>query len=334
MLRDVKQAHVKPLLSTCQVTTELTPLITLDIGTGDFESATRNAAGSVTLTKHVARRRAGIIIGTPGLPAANGAYFSYETDPATTTLTGLVTNAAGSGVDQTMDILCLDYQSLTTDRYPSLKTLYATSNANRMIAFKLFSDGTLGVGGRSIVNYSKTSTGNYSVSFRNAFKRTPLVFAMTISNAQTCVNVRSKTAETATFRTMNSGETAADNGFYCLVVGSDSRDDVCRLNNVVGIEERRPRVEACRVVAAGTVSVGSGDVTVVKNGTGDYSVTYTKAFSREPVAIATAKASSRCTIHSSSTTTFTRVLVWNATGSAADDDFCLMTVGFDDATEF
>jgi carbon monoxide dehydrogenase subunit G len=119
-----------------------------------------------------------------------------------------------------------------------------------------------------------------------------------------------------------------------VVYGDDSKDENWGMSRLVEVPQIKPRMECFRISGSGAASIalGSTDATLVDNGTGDYSLTWTKAFAREPVVIVTAKAG-RAQVHSTATTTAARVLSFNAAGSATDDDINVLVIGYDYVTE-
>ena len=111
--------------------------------------------------------------------------------------------------------------------------------------------------------------------------------------------------------------------------------------------QRETRVEFLRLIPANIatgsaardldgVEEGTYQVTVNKEGTGDYSITFDSPFVRKPVVVATAlHASSKlfCTVKSNSTTAC-RIIVHSDAGTATDPtEIHVMLAGFDTADQ-
>ena len=68
-----------------------------------------------------------------------------------------------------------------------------------------------------------------------------------------------------------------------------------------------------------TLSIGSQDGTITDNGVGDYTVTFARAFEREPVVMATPMENGRmCNIFTVSASSV-RLKSWQADGTTAED---------------
>lgn len=328
MLRTIQHPHIRPIVTAGQITTVVTPSISVDIGGYDFSAPTRNSAGKATLTKGVASIRPGIVVGSVGASIADGGFFTYDTDPSTASLVGEALGASGSGDDGTFDFLCLDYLNSQTDRAIPFQSLPSSSLGMRWLLFRVAAAGTLVAGSTSASIAVASSV--YTLTFRNAFARTPLVFPMAIGAAQKACRVTAKSASAVSIATFSAAEAAEDNDFYCLVVGWDRTADVGGARMAIQCPQRKPRLEAFRVTGSGTaaIALGSTDATLVDNGTGDYSLTWTKAFLRAPIVIASGKAG-RVQAATAASTTAANIVTFGATGSAADDDFCALVLGFD-----
>lgn len=103
----------------------------------------------------------------------------------------------------------------------------------------------------------------------------------------------------------------------------------------VKTSQRLPRLLALKVAGATpAISVGGLDATLVKNATGDYSLTLAKPFARVPVVVAVAEtASSYCEVAAASATVV-QILVKNpSTLAAKDATIHVMVMGFDSADQ-
>jgi hypothetical protein len=101
--------------------------------------------------------------------------------------------------------------------------------------------------------------------------------------------------------------------------------------------QRAPRQIHVHIDGTGSVSVviGSKDVSLVKNATGDYSVTILKPFARAAVAVASPiTAGSLIEVASVSSSVVSILAKKRSDGTAVDTDFYLIVQGFDAADEY
>lgn len=305
----------------------------MDIGPGDYSAAASASTGKFSLTRSNPPIRAGIVIGSVGASIANGGYFTYDTDPASGSIVGEFLGAAGSGDDGTGDYLAIDYRNEFTDRVAPLQSLRASTHGMRWVVARITSAGVADIGSAHFSSISKASS-VYTLTFRNAFARTPLVFCTPIAALQKSYRVTAKTASSVDISTFDASEAAEDNSFYFVAVGWDRKDDSWGMEKAVQIGYRKPRIECFRIDGTGTanLALGSTDAALVDNGTGDYSLTWTTPFLRAPIVLTIAKAD-RAQLASAASTTAANIVTFNATGSAADDEACVLVIGADCADE-
>lgn len=96
--------------------------------------------------------------------------------------------------------------------------------------------------------------------------------------------------------------------------------------------QRQPRQLAFKVDGTGTASIliGAKDATLTDNGTGDYTLTFAKPFSRLPIVVASAiTAGAYCEV-AAATASAVQILVKQPSDmSAKDADFFVIVQGFD-----
>ena len=101
--------------------------------------------------------------------------------------------------------------------------------------------------------------------------------------------------------------------------------------------QRKERILSLEVDGTGTaaINIGSKLATLVDNGTGDYSLTFTRAFARQPIASATPLTDvTQCRIKAISTTVI-NIECTNADATTPTDcDFHLIVIGWDTADEY
>lgn len=99
--------------------------------------------------------------------------------------------------------------------------------------------------------------------------------------------------------------------------------------------QRAPRLLAFRVTGTGTavIDLGGTDATLTDNGTGDYTLTFAKAFSRVPVVSVIAVSATGDVLCSLGTVSATAVQIkcWDGTDgtTAKDAVFHAIVVGYD-----
>ena len=140
----------------------------------------------------------------------------------------------------------------------------------------------------------------------------------------------------------NATGTLSDFDFYIAVIGQDTRSDAGRGRSPMTCSQRLPRIVACEITnTGGTPAITIGGATggvdftnMTDNGAGDFSVTMTNPFKREP-AIFTMTTSQRSQVHSY-TAGVIRVLTKAANGTNTDVNGVthILAIGSDDSTEF
>lgn len=332
MLRSLKNPHIGAHLRAALVSTTATA--TVNVGAGDFPTITRNSAGKVTLTEYENAIRPGIVLAQAYTSIANGGYGTYDTDPSSSALVAEFLDQAGSGDDGLGFVMSIDFTNEYTDRTGSqLQGVTNSARSARLMGFKISSAGAAAIGGTQSRSVAKASS-VYTTTFERAFGRDCMVWCSPIAAAQKACNVTAVSASDCSVATFSAAEAAEDNSFYMFVLGWDAKDEQWGMNKMIQVPQLKPRLETFRISGSGTaaLALGSTDATLVDNGTGDYSLTWTKPFAREPIVIPTAKAG-RAQCLSAATTTGVNVGSFGATGTAADDDICVAVLGFDSAME-
>jgi hypothetical protein len=100
--------------------------------------------------------------------------------------------------------------------------------------------------------------------------------------------------------------------------------------------QRLPRLLAFRVDGTGTASIleGGFHATLVDNGTGDYTLTFSAPFVRAPVCSGNVVGSTAAIVNIAVVSaTAVQVKIFDAAGSAADADFHLSVLGWDSSDQ-
>ena len=204
----------------------------------------------------------------------------------------------------------------------------------RVILARINADGTIASGKADIASVTKASS-VYTITFKRAFARTPIVLATAInpSGAQRTAGVAAEGANQIQISTFNR-TTPTDVAFCLVVVGSDNPTQSFTTTRTVKHSFILPRLEAVKLSAvAGTWSIDQGGGSLVKNATGDITYTYAKAFSRVPVIIGTGE-SHWLTLRDTPTAASARFVTSQSnSGNAVDSGATLFIFGWDSVTE-
>lgn len=85
---------------------------------------------------------------------------------------------------------------------------------------------------------------------------------------------------------------------------------------------------------ASSIVIGSKDVTLTDNNTGDYTLTFAKPFARAPIVVASSLTAGAVIQISAATATACTLLVKDTSGVALDADLMIIIQGFDAADEY
>lgn len=99
--------------------------------------------------------------------------------------------------------------------------------------------------------------------------------------------------------------------------------------------QRLPRQLAFKVTGTGTaaINIGSFDGTLADNGTGDYTITFSKAFARTPIAVASCMTATCYAEIAACSATSVQILTKSNANAATDAVFNLIVQGYDAADE-
>jgi hypothetical protein len=306
-----------------QATTVVTPAASLGIGSMDATVA-RGAIGQPTITPRLQFSRRPLVVGATTVAIGAGSYIGCTVVPTTSAIAAQFLNSGGSGVDGTGDIIALGWDSTDTDE-TGLQELKCSLQTPRLFATRIDTNGTVLQGKKCIRSVVKGGTGVYTLTFNDGFGRNPVV-ALTGEGARFAAYT-SKTQNTIVIQTYDVSGVAQDGRFHLAVLGQDGADEFGKLRNPVMSDYELHPVGFGVTAAGGTLNVGSADASgIVKNGTGDFTITFKKPFGKVPVACSRAVSQAKTSI-SSVTATAIRVLVTNAAGVAADTDFDVIVFG-------
>lgn len=347
MLRELKCVHIKPRLSPFRARLSSTAANNiLTTGYGDF-TWSRASAGVATLTARHPYSRNGFFFGTPDNSQSDGAYVSYGATSGTGSAFVVNTfDTSGVAADLRIDGVTFGFDSsdLSICKPQSVANTLAYSRVNfgRITG----STGAVAIGSKDF-SCTRSSTGVYAITFRRAYAQMPIVLITPISTSTGAAAVigtsfASRTAAGVTINLSNTSGVLTDFDFYIGVFGQDTKTDGGRGRFPTTCSQRLPRIVACEITnTAGTPTLtigratGGADFTgLTDNGTGDFSVTMTTPFKREPAVFAMTT-TQRVQVHSY-TAGAIRVLTKNAAGTNTDVTGVthIMAIGSDDASEY
>lgn len=338
MLREVKNAHLKPCLYPLAATSSGSTATAVS-GGSDF-TLTSGGTGQVTATFKSPLSRAAVCVATPSSAnvAANGsAYLSAAPTVAAATL---VTQAAGSPDDGTVyAILCPFGSNETLSFQHDAHVVRSSVDRPILHAFKVdtTTSGTINIGARH-ASISRAGTGDVTLTFSRPFGGSQVVAVATpILGTRAEIGIHSISATAVRVKLTVAG-TGTDGSFYLMVLGSDSRDSVWGRRRIVENTQRHPRfmpIVITYTAGAPAVTVGSGLVTLTDTGTGDVALAFAKPFKREPIVVASSVGAGLVTVKAAATASGVSITNFDTGGSAADPTAIhLFVLGFDDATEY
>lgn len=195
---------------------------------------------------------------------------------------------------------------------------------------------TVDVGGNDAASISRSSAGKAVITSKEAglFKRAPIVLSSIGANVAnggfaTFDTVAGSNAFTTKF--IDSAAAADDGSGHVILAGfTNSQTDLVRSPlQRVRATFPLPVLHAYRITNNGTVAIGSGgsQASVVRNGTGDVTLTFLRPFARTVSAVAVGVKSSAvyCKI-ASLTSKICQVTTWDSSASALDADFMLFVL--------
>ena len=333
MLRTIKHPHLLPRLQGFQFTTTAAPAATLDIGSQEASIA-RAAAGKATITLNQYGSREGAVIVTPGADTVAGGYGVYDTTHASSSLKVEMLNlAAGAGDDGTGFALVFNYGDAEDDRQRPLQSVKNSCTMPRLLAFKVSAAGAVSIGGAQGADTLASNV--HTISFTNAFGRSPIVVASPIAAAAQRTRITANAAGSVGIEGYDVAAVAlADIAAYVAVLGWDTPDIMSDSWRSLKTPQVQPRIEVFRIdgVGAANLALGGTDGTLVDNGAGDYSVTFLEPFAREPIVLVTGK-DYQAQLLADATTTGFQVGTFSNAGVATDDEVYAVVIGFDGDTD-
>jgi len=336
MLREIRNEHLEPMLLGLVVNMQGTHSIT--VGDDDISSITDGGVGVQTHVFRQTFNRNPIGVATCTTVGANGALPAVDIiDPVAAQVSNV--SNAGGGNDGIMHVLYLGWRARTTDLVRG-QLIHGSINSPRILAASIVGGtGAVSAGG-SDVSCTRTGTGTYTVIFKRAFSKPPVVLlAPNEASATLFPNIVAVTASQVTIACFNQAAAATDCTFELIAYGSGSRDEIGRQKKIVFHTQRKPRLIGFSInVPAGVpaAGVGANDIaSIVDNGVGDYTINLARPFRKTPFVITTSGQGSTQTCVRSRTTSAIRIGAYTDAGAASDPaKFYVFALGADDPSEY
>lgn len=347
MLREVKSKHVKPRLVPFRYNTAAISTQAGQVGYGDYTAAS-GGTGILTLTHRDGFSRVGmaLVAGNP----ADGGYVSLN-DTAGQKNAFACTGRSEAGTATATTIEGFTYGWDSTDLSISKDQRVAcTLNDPRIVWGKITGSSGAVASGTGDFSCTRASAGDYTITFKRPFTSVPVVLVTGIDTSAAATasikqSLSTRTASSVRIIIAPNSATPADEDFYIVAVGQDSKSDSGRNRNPLQNSQRKPRIVAAQIVnTAGTWSWGVGGTTgaldfastITDNGAGDFSITLQDKFAREP-AIILSTTTQRCQVHSFvNSTGVLRVLTKAANDTNTDVTGItnIFMIGTDDISEY
>lgn len=353
MLREVITKHNKARIVPFRSSMSSTA-VSFFSGGGDL-TATRTGTGAATYTQKDGFSRASLMFGGTVRSGGFGSYLGLgDTTGQTNSFTCV--GRAYDGVAADCDVDGFFYGWDSTDlSITKSQRVASTANDPRIIWGRVTgATGAIAIGGGDF-SCTRISTGTYNLTFKRPFSFgiSPVVCIQPISTTLTVsaepANYYSdstyKTASNFRFELDNASGNATDCDFYVIVMGQDSRSDSGKNRNPVQNSQRKPRIVVAQVInTGGTWSWGIGGTagaldfasSITDNGAGDFSITLSEKYIREPAVLA-CTTTQRAIVHSNvASTGVIRILTKAANGTNTDVNGItnIFIIGSDDPSEY
>ena len=338
MLRSIQLRHPEPRVVAFNLThTAGAP--TLTRGEGDA-SLTDNGTGDTTLTLKDPFARTPLMFVTPTVAIGDGSIGNIVSSD-NNDVRIKTSDSAGSGTDGNCHVAAFGFDSSLPGRIKNGKfSLTHNFIAGILAGFTVDGTGTAAItSGKFQGTLTDNGTGDYSVALKRKLGQSPIVLATATKATAAVANLVSASNSAVAIKTFDAAGAAVDSAFDFIVIGSSGKDKSGKHRRVIECPQRKPRIELFRItVTAGTpvLTIGSGGASIVDNGVGDYTLTFTQKFARVPLAIANADSTHIVTTHPSvKSTTALQLNAWTNAGVAVDPGIIdILVLGYDTIQEF
>lgn len=334
MLRHISHSFISPRLIAFRYDGGAS--ITNKLGIGDF-TFTRNGADNLAYLDLLSPfSRNPIVVAAVGTNVADGGYPYI--DIATAAPTGkkfyLGTLDASAAADAgTVYGLILGHDNTDTHAHGvRCAKVVTTRHKPRIMGFSLTDAGFVAsVGGETQAAIVNSGTaGENTLTFNTAFASNDVIAVCSQNALDGSCLVESIGAKTLSLKAFDATGAAADKTVDVIVVGFDTLTDHGGQRQPLFGTMISQRLLGFVVDGTGTASItiGGDDATLVDNGAGNYTLTFTHEFARTPIVVATGYNSKRACVTAKSATAIT-VKTSNNAGVAGDGLFSCLVLGSD-----
>lgn len=285
MLRGIRFPYLDGELSPFQVNITGATTGVASLNAPLVSSVTTASTAADVIIKGGTPPRPFVSVATPVGTSRYGACAYPDPDPSGTEVRIEARDTSNTRQTGKVNVLSLVREHKSNLRVFPFTGLNIRHAMPRIIVARINADGTIASGKADIASVTKASS-VYTITFKRAFARVPVTVASAIhASAQKLVTVAAEANNSVQIATF-SRSAAEDNAFCLMVVGSDSPVQSYTNTRTIKHSFIRPRLEIARfTVSGGTWTVADGGGSVTKNGTGDITYTYPRAFSRAPVIV-------------------------------------------------
>lgn len=279
---------------------------------------------------------------------ADGGYVSFEagtgnTHDNTQAHYMVSRNNSGSQDAGTIHGLYCGWDTVETAAFASQARggfdVKTTMTGARLMAFRVDGTGAASLlEGSSVASLTDNGTGDYTITYNTAFANDNVIVLTSLGqNVDASLTVESSDAASVNITTFEGTPSAFDCNFDVVVIGQDTvSSDLTSAGTTLRGTQPGMRMLLCEVTETGgtpTIALGGADMSIVDNGVGDYTFTWTDAFKRAPVVVGIGDNVRRFT-HRGAGTTTCRVEIKDAAHGAEDAGCSFLVVGFDEDTEY
>ena len=214
--------------------------------------------------------------------------------------------------------------------------LLTSQVGSRLIPFKITTTATpsitANIGGDNFTTLTRNAAGKATLVPVEPWVRVPVVIGGVASSIADggYVNYDTTPVDNSIVLEALSPAGAGDDGsFYGLALGWDWDDTDVTTDQILRCSNRGARIILGQVTSAAAISQGAGQFTITNPSTGVYVLTYSRAFSREPLVFVTPIAAAQKSYKVTSTAESATITMYSAAEAAEANAFLVLVFGFD-----
>lgn len=342
MLRTIRNVHLGCIVQGFQFSND-GAAVTISKGSHDTASAARTAAGTQTITLREPGlfKRGPICLVTPFTNVAAGTFGTYNTLPASGVITSKIIDSAGSGDDGDGFVITAGFMQSFTDKIRTPKQLVKGTWPSPILTSLRVTNpsGTAAIASGSFrASIVRNGTGDVTITYNRAFVMYKSVAVTCEGSTPAYAQVAAISASSIQIKTYDSAGAALDTNLNIHFLASMRNFHAGRMRKLLQALQPYPRIVLGRITNNGTAAITIGgatngtDFSIVRNGAGDVSVTFSDPCKRLPVICATGK-TTNAQLKAAPTVNGFQVLCSNDSGTATDDDFDFMAMMYDSTSE-